>query len=88
MGESPETLLKLCLSTKLPRCFTQWCATTRTLYLEITRDRPAEEVISVVCRFIILRLSSNLFIRDNFDSFMAAEVKDFLRKNRIKGYLF
>ena len=60
------------------------CATPRALYLEINRALSTNEVISAVNRFVAHCGSPPLFIRDNLNSFKAAQVKYFSSKSRIK----
>ena len=60
------------------------CATTRALHLEITQDVSANTLTLTLRRFMARRGNPRLFISDNFKSFKSLEVKNFLRKLRIK----
>ena len=54
------------------------------LHLEITPDVSANTFILASRRFMARRGNPRLFISDNFKSFKSLEVKNFLRKLRIK----
>ena len=59
-------------------------ATTRVLHLEIRQDVLGNTLILALRRFMARLGNPRLFISDNFKSFKSLDVKNFLRKLRIK----
>ena len=65
------------------------CATTRNIHLELTPSMEAPSVIRTLKRFLARRGIIKMFIRDKFRSFIAEDLKRFLRTLEIEwSYIF
>ena len=59
------------------------CATTRNVHLEFTPSMSAQHLSSCLKRFARRRGKINLFISDNFQTFVSDKLKNFLSSNDI-----
>ena len=60
------------------------CATTRNVHLELRPSMSAQHLISYLKRFTGCRGKINLFISDNFETFVSYKLKSFLSSNGIR----